>query len=85
MAKRLQVILQDPEYREIQQLARARHLSIAQWVRQALTAARRREPLGDAGKKLDIVRAAARQSYPTADIDRMLLEIESGYGVADRS
>jgi hypothetical protein len=85
MAKRLQVILQDPEYREIQSLARARSLSIAEWVRQALTAARRREPLGDAGKKLDIVRAAARQSYPTADIDRMLREIESGYGVADRS
>lgn len=85
MAKRLQVILQDREYREIQSLARARSLSIAEWVRQALTAARRREPLGDAGKKLDIVRAAARQSYPTADIDRMLREIESGYGVADRS
>lgn len=85
MAKRLQVILQDPEYREIQRLARARRLSIAEWVRQALAAARRREPLGDAGKKLDIVRAAARQAYPTADIDRMLSEIESGYGVADRS
>ena len=85
MTKRLQVILQDPEYREIQRLARARHLSIAEWVRQALTAARRREPLGDAGKKLDIVRAAARHTYPTADIDRMLRDIESGYGVADRS
>jgi hypothetical protein len=84
MAKRLQVILQDPEYREIQRLARSRRLSIAEWVRQALTAARRREPLGDPGKKLAIVRAAARHTYPTADIDRMLHEIESGYGVADR-
>jgi hypothetical protein len=85
MAKRLQVILQDPEYREIQRLARARHLSIAEWVREALAVARRKEPLGDAGKKLDVVRAAARHTYPTADIDRMLSEIESGYGVADRS
>ena len=85
MAKRLQVILQDLEYREIQRLARARHLSIAEWVREALAAARRKEPLGDAGKKLDVVRAAARHSYPTADIDRMLSEIESGYTVADRS
>lgn len=85
MAKRLQVILQDPEYREIQGLARARHLSIAEWVRQALAAARRREPLGDAGKKLDIVRAAARHAYPTVDIEHMLIEIESGYGTADRS
>jgi hypothetical protein len=85
VAKRLQVILQDPEYREIQRLARARHLSIAEWVREALAVARRKEPLGDAGKKLDVVRAAARHSYPTADIDRMLTEIESGYGIADRS
>jgi hypothetical protein len=78
------VILQDPGCREIQRLARARRLSIAEWVRQALTAARRREPLGDAGKKLDIVRAAARHTYPSAGIERMLSEIESGYGVADR-
>ncbi|HEY3730340.1 MAG TPA: hypothetical protein VGL28_03665 [Steroidobacteraceae bacterium] len=69
------------DYREIQRAARVRRLSIAEWVRQALTAARRREPLGDAGKKLDIVRAAVRHAYPTADIDRLLSEIETGYGV----
>ena len=77
MAKRLQVILQDPDYREIQRLAKSRRLSISEWVRQALTSARHRQSLGHAGKKLDIVRAAARQTYPTADIDRMLREIES--------
>ena len=85
MAKRLQVIVQDPEYREIQRLARARSLTIAEWVRQALTAARHREPLGDVGKKLDIVRAAARHNFPTADIDQMLLQIESGFDGAGRS
>lgn len=84
MAKRLQVILQDPEYREIQRMARAQHLSIAQWVRQALAAARRREPVGDVGKKLDIVRAAAGNDYPTADIDTMLAQIDSGYGAGER-
>ena len=84
MTKRLQVILQDPEYRAIQRAARAQHLSIAAWVRQALAAARRREPLGDPGKKLDVVRAAARHAYPTADIEDMLAEIERGYGVAER-
>ena len=84
MAKRLQVILQDAEYREIQRMAHAQHLSIAAWVRQALAMARRREPLGDTAKKLDVVRAAARHSYPTADIGRMLAEIESGYGSADK-
>ena len=60
MAKRLQVILQDPEYREIQKMARSRRMSLAEWVRQALDVARRREPLGSAGKKLEVIRAAAQ-------------------------
>ena len=79
MAKRLQVILQDLEYREIRRIARSRHVSIAEWVRNALALACRHEPLGDAGKKLDVIRAAARHDYPTADIGRILEEIESGY------
>lgn len=84
MAKRLQVILQDPEYREIQRAASAQRLSIAAWVRQALAAARRREPLGDPARKVAVVRAATRHAYPSADIEQMLAEIESGYGAADR-
>ena len=79
MAKRLQVILQDPEYREIQRVARSRRMSIAEWVRQALTLARREEPLGNVSQKLEAIRAASRHSFPTADIDTMLAEIESGY------
>ena len=80
MAKRLQVIIRDPEYREIQRMARSRHMSIAEWVRQALDLARRREPITDVGKKLEIIRAAVRYDYPSGDIEDMLAEIESGYG-----
>jgi len=80
MAKRLQVIVRDPEYREIQRMARSRHMSIAEWVRQALDLARRREPITDVGKKLEIIRAAVRYDYPSGDIEAMLAEIESGYG-----
>ena len=79
MAKRLQVILQDPEYRDVQRAARSRHMSIAEWVRQALAVARRQEPLGNVSQKLEAIRAAARHSFPTADIDTMLAEIEAGY------
>ena len=79
MAKRLQVILKDPEYREIQRMARSRRMSIAEWVRQALALARRREPLGDVERKLAAIRAAARHESPTSDIDTMLAEIERGY------
>jgi hypothetical protein len=69
MAKRLQVILKDPEYREIQRMARSRHLSIAEWVRQALDLARRREPLGDVGKirQLPFVKEASRVGLGFAD------------------
>jgi hypothetical protein len=84
MPKRLQVILQDTEYREIQRVARARRMSIAQWVRQALAAARRYEPLGDTGKKLDTVREAARQEFPSGDIEQILAEIERGYTSGQR-
>jgi hypothetical protein len=79
MTKRLQVILQDPEYREVQRAARSRHMSIAEWVRQALAHARRSEPQGDVEKKLAAVRAAVKHEFPTGDIDTILAEIEQGY------
>ena len=77
MAKRLQVIMKDSEYREIQRMVRSSHLSIAEWVRQALDLARRREPLGSVGKKLEVIRMVARHDYPSGDIDGMLAEIRS--------
>ena len=80
MAKRLQVILKDPEYREIQRVARSRHMSIAEWVRQALDLARRHEPAGGISKKLELIRRAAEHEYPVGDIGSMLAEIEKGYG-----
>jgi len=79
MTKRLQVLLDEPELREIKRIARAGRLTVAEWVRQTLRAARRREPLGDASRKIERVRAAARHSFPAGDIDRMLAEIERGY------
>ena len=79
MTKRLQVLIDDPEYREIQRAARARRLTIAEWVRQALRAARKQQPTGDLARKFRAVRAAARHAFPSADIDQMLEEIERGY------
>ena len=79
MTKRLQVILEDPEYREIQRIARANHMTLAEWVRRALAAARRREPTLEAAKKLSAVRTATRHAFPSGDIRDMLEEIERGY------
>ncbi len=80
MSKRLQVLLDEAEYREVQRLARLRRTTVAAWVRDAIRNARQSQPSGRAGDKLRIVRAAARHAFPTADIDQMLAEIERGYG-----
>lgn len=68
MTKRLQVLLPDGEYREIQRIARSRGISVAQWVREALHKAKGQEPLGDVSKKLEALRAAAKLEFSTADI-----------------
>lgn len=84
MSKRLQVLLDETEWREIRRTARAQRMTVAEWVRRALRSARRHEPQGDVGKKLAVVRAAARHAYPTGDIDQILAEVERGYAEPDR-
>ena len=79
MTKRMQVLLDEGEYRRIQRIARRRGQSLAEWVRQALRAASRDEPDRGVDKKLAALRAATAHAFPTADIDRMLTEIERGY------
>jgi hypothetical protein len=78
MSKRLQVILDDAELREIRKIARARHLSVAAWVREVLRSARGRGS-ADPAEKLAAIRTAARHSFPTGDIDEVLAQIEGGY------
>lgn len=79
MSKRLQVLLDEGEFRQLRQLARRHGVTVADWVRQALRQAQRHEPSGDPDRKLAAVRSAARHAYPTADVQQMLAEIESGY------
>lgn len=79
MSKRLQVIVDDTEYRDLQKAARRRGVTVSQWVRDAIRTARRSEPSIDAARKLSVVREAVRHSYPAPDIDHMLAEIERGY------
>jgi negative regulator of replication initiation len=79
MSKRLQVLLDDEEMREIQRLARQQRTSVAEWVRRALRMARERQPGERADTKIQRVRAAVEHALPTADIEQMLRQIESGY------
>ena len=85
MNKRLQVILDDEEMRAIHDIAKRHRTTVAEWVRQTLRAARRREPRGDAERKLKVVRAAVRHEFPSGDIQQMLAEIERGYLTNDIS
>ena len=77
MPKRLQVLLDEKEYREIQVVARGQRVTVAEWVRQALRKARADQP-GSTEAKLRSIADASRHQYPTADIDAMLGEIEAG-------
>jgi len=54
-------------------------MTVAEWVRQALRSAGEGEPLREASKKLETVRAAVRHDFPTGDIEQMLGEIERGF------
>jgi hypothetical protein len=79
MSRRLQVLLPDEEMTEIQRLAKREHLTVGEWVRRELRKARAGLPVHDPETRLKAIRRAAKHSFPTADIDRMLSEIERGY------
>ncbi len=79
MSTRLQVVMDAVEVGEYRRLAARDGLTLSEWVRQKLRRAARDEPSGGVDRKLAAIRAAARHDFPTADIDRMLHEIESGY------
>jgi hypothetical protein len=82
MSIRLQVVMEEAELREIQRAARRQRMTVSEWVRGVLRAARRAAPGGDRRRKLDAIVMASRHAFPTADIDQMLAEI--GHGRAER-
>ena len=80
MSKRLQVLIEENELKEIQNLAREENITVADWVRRALKKAKQAQPRTNPQSKLEVVRRVILYDFPTADIDQMLGEIESGYG-----
>lgn len=79
MSRRLQVILSDEEYEELQLVSSSAGMTVSEWVRQALRKMRRDRSLLAEDGKIEAVRAAAQHEFPTGDIDAMLDEIETGY------
>ena len=84
MLRRLQVLLDEEEYREIQDIARKRGVTLAEWVRQALRRARSGSS-DSVADKLRVLSDAYRHKFPTADIDVMLEEIDAGQRRQGRS
>jgi hypothetical protein len=78
MSKRLQILLEESEIREIRKLARKNGLTVAEWVRQVLRTARRGQSQIDPARKIEATRRAVRHRFPTGDIDQILDEIGSG-------
>ena len=76
MSKRLQLLIVEDEYLEIQEAARRRRMTVSEWVRRALRKAMDDQP-GTAEAKLQAIADASRHSYSTADIEAMLSEIEA--------
>jgi hypothetical protein len=79
MSKRLQVMLPDTEMSDIQRLAKRERLTVGEWVRRVLRDARAARPVIDPERKLKALRRGAQYSFPTADLEQMLSEIERGY------
>lgn len=79
MTKRLQVLFEDSEYAALQAAAASRGMTVAEWVRQALAAARREASTADVDRKLTAIRAAVRHTAPTGPIERLNAETDRGY------
>jgi hypothetical protein len=79
MTKRLQVLLEDDELASVQAAAHRSHLTTAAWVRNSLRSTLAQERRPDASATLEALAVASRYAFPTANIDAMLAEIESGY------
>lgn len=83
MTKRLQVLFDDADYAALQAAAASQGMTVAEWVRQALMAARRAHSTLDTDRKLAAIRHAVRHTAPTGPVDRLIDETERGYAAAD--
>jgi len=81
MTKRLQVLLDDAEFRMIQRIAQREDLTTAEWVRRRLREGVAASAGPDTASRLAAINAAYRHvsSAPEPEIGEMLDEIERAY------
>jgi hypothetical protein len=79
MSKRLQVVMDEAEYAEIETAAAREGETVSQWVRQTLRQAWREQPDAKVARKLALLRATRTMDGPTGDIEQLLEETARGY------
>lgn len=72
-------MLSDDEAEALRLAAAREGVTVSEWVRRSLREAGRSRASGDVEQRLATIRAAYEHSFPTADIEDMLAEIERGY------
>ena len=78
MSKRLQILLDDSEYKELQRASRREKKTVASWVRQRIRGSLQEQAPEDPDKKLARILRFAKYSGPTGDIETLLAEVEKG-------
>lgn len=79
MSKRLQVLVPDDELEVFRAAARAEHLTLSDWVRQALRDVAAERSTAKPDERIEAIRRAATHAFPAPDVEQMLAEIEAGY------
>ena len=81
MSKRLQVVVNDEEYRALAAAARRREQPVAAFVRDALRRSLEDEAEPTPEERIAAILRFARFAGPTGDIEEVLAEIEEGRGL----
>ena len=79
MSRTLQLSLPEEEIQVLERLAAREGVTVDEWVSRAVRQARVEHPAKTVEEKLKAIGKAAEYSFPTADIDQMVKEIEQGY------
>ena len=78
MSTRLQVVMSDAEVASLRQVARRAGLTVSEWARRALRAARDAQAGPSPTGRLDALDRALGCNHPTGDVGEMLADIERG-------
>lgn len=78
MSKRLQILLPNDEFKDLQRVSRRLKRSVADFVREGIRARLAAEERVPPERRIARILAFAKHAAPTCDIDQMLAEIESG-------